>query len=99
MKKTLIITLSILTVAALWSCKKEYQVPGEFSDANVRTTFARDPMNAAIGALHTFADLSQGVITRNWYVSAGNEITGTTDTTSTDKTIFIKFNNMISNTF
>ena len=92
MKKTFIITFSLLTVAALWSCKKEYQVPGAFSDANVRTSFARDPMNTAIGSVQTFADLSQGVLTRNWYVSAGNEITGTVDSTSSAKTIYIRFN-------
>lgn len=89
--KNLNIALLLLTVAMVWSCKKEYIQPNEFSDASVRHSKARDPLTTSINDVISFADLSQGVVTRQWTLAAGNEIIGSTDTVSQKETVNVRF--------
>ncbi|MBB3696957.1 hypothetical protein KMW28_22065 [Flammeovirga yaeyamensis] len=85
--------IGLLTLLAIYGCKKDWEAPGvEPNHQVIYTSEYQFGNRVQVGGSMTFTDASKGIVNRTWTLPEGAVIEGTTETSSSADLIHIQFN-------
>lgn len=85
--------IGLLTILAIYGCKKEWEAPGvEPNHQVIYTSEYQFGNRVQVGGSMTFTDASKGIVSRKWSLPEGATVEGTSDTTSTTDLVHVQFN-------
>ncbi|OHX64751.1 hypothetical protein [Flammeovirga pacifica] len=84
--------IGLLTLLAIYGCKKEWEAPGvEPNHQVIYTSEYQFGNRVQVGGSMTVTDASKGIQSRTWTLPEGAVVEGTTSTSSSDDLVHIQF--------